>query len=230
MQPGMDSALVRIGVFVAMLASFTVHEAAHAWAADRLGDRTPRRLGRLCWSPRVHLDPVWSLLVPGLLWFLGPGWILGGARPMPLQVERLRGGWRGLALAALAGPLAQALFGLGALLLLALLLGLGLYGPESAGSGVLVQVLFWSLFLAFLQLLPVPPLDGSRWLPAVLPEGLREAFLRHQAWGFILVLVLMLPLGGFRILAEDLVAPCARWLAHAAGAGAAWTAWLETLQ
>lgn len=168
----------------AVLFGLTIHEFAHALAADLLGDPTPRQLGRLTLNPLAHLDPVGSLLLV-LVHF---GW----GKPVPVDPHRLGHPRRDLLLIALAGPLAN--------LLSAVIFGLVLRaaGPDllvlrTALFQVLNGLVVLSLVLAFFNLIPVPPLDGSRVLSGLLPGGLARWYQRLASplsWGLLLAIAL----------------------------------------
>ncbi len=192
-------------VAVALVVAATVHEYAHAYVADRLGDPTPRRQGRLTLNPLAHLDPVGSVLI--LL--MGFGW----ARPVPITPAVFAHPRRDAMLVAAAGPLANItlLFVLGAPF------KLGLLDPAAGDPAPLVRLLAVSLrinaMLATFNLLPVPPLDGSRILEGLLPPGPAAAYARLQPYGMWILLALVLT----RALSAVLVPPM-RWLvAQAAG-------------
>ncbi len=160
--------LVSFGVLVCAL---TVHEFAHAWTADRLGDSTARRLGRRSLNPIVHLDPVGTVLVPAVA--ILSGWpLIGWARPVPVDPRALRDPRRDFVLIAGAGPASNlALAGAAALVLAAgagLLPG-GRFGGAAAGLELAVHL---NLLLAFFNLVPVPPLDGGNVVGNLLPPAL----------------------------------------------------------
>ena len=163
------------------------HEFAHAWAADRLGDDTPRKDGRLTLNPLAHVDWIGTVLLPALT-SLFSGGFLGWGRAVRTSPWKLRGGLNGLALVALAGPASNVVF--------AFLLGI--VAAVSATSAPVVaelaaHALRLSLFLAIFNMLPVPPLDGSKLLLAArLPVRFYEELAR---FGFLLILVAMTATG-----------------------------------
>lgn len=163
------------------------HEFAHAWAADRLGDDTPRKDGRLTLNPLAHVDWIGTVLLPALT-SLFSGGFLGWGRAVRTSPWKLRGGLTGLALVALAGPASNVVF--------AFLLGI--VATVSAASAPVVaelaaHALRLSLFLAIFNMLPVPPLDGSKLLLAArLPVRFYEELAR---FGFLLILVAMTATG-----------------------------------
>ncbi len=171
-------------VNVSLLWLLTVpHEFAHAWAATKLGDDTPRREGRVTLNPLAHVDWIGTVLLPAITSLLGAGF-LGWGKPVNTQPFRLRGGLTGLALVALAGPASNVVF---AVALGAVAVALATVAPvasEFASHGVVL-----SLYLAIFNMLPVPPLDGSKLLLAArLPVVIYEELAR---FGFLLLVVAM---------------------------------------
>ncbi|MFO7275264.1 MAG: site-2 protease family protein [Bacillota bacterium] len=168
-----------LGLLVAapgLLMALVLHEYAHARVADRLGDPTPRASGRLSLDPLAHLDPVGTLL---LLAF-GFGW----ARPVPVNPYYFRNPIAGMAYVAAAGPLTNVLLALAALVVLQL------WWPPGLVGRALLYTAYINVFLAVFNLIPVPPLDGSRVLRAVL--GRRGEWLdAAESYGWLLVLLLL---------------------------------------
>jgi Zn-dependent protease len=174
---------------VIVLVSLTIHEAAHAWTAERIGVPTARLLGRVSLNPVVHIDPIGTLLLPLLAAY--SGWpIIGWAKPVPVNVSRLRRGRQDFMLVAAAGPISNLLQAVVAAVVLRLVLA----GPT--GGGLVVQIclafIVINLLLAFFNLIPIPPLDGGNVLAGLLPASADPmiAFLRQ--WGFVVLYALML--------------------------------------
>ena len=175
-----------------VLFAITMHEVAHGWVAKQLGDPTAMMLGRLTLNPLKHIDPVGTILVPLILIMAG-GVIFGWAKPVPVTAENLHHPKRDMALVAAAGPTANLIMALlwALIMKLALMLPGGLMGlalplTYMAGAGITINVL-----LMVLNLLPVPPLDGSRVVAGFLPDPLAWKFSRIEQYGLIILLVLM---------------------------------------
>jgi Zn-dependent protease len=185
----------------AVLVAATFHEFAHAFVADRLGDPTPRRLGRLTLNPLAHLDLL------GTLFFVL--FSFGWARPVPVNPRYFARPQQGMLQVALAGPLAN--------VTLAFLLG-ALLKNESLPLmwNALVSMVVWiNLVLAVFNLLPIPPLDGSRILESVLPVEQAAAYARIQPYGTVVILLLL-----YTGVVGHVMSPAVRWLYNiSAGTG-----------
>ena len=201
-----------IGALISILIlvfSSILHEIAHGYAAYRLGDPTAKLLGRLTLNPRSHIDPYMTILLP-IMMFIGSGgrFIFGGAKPVPVDPFNLRDGIKDLALVSVAGPGTNVLLAvLASLLLHVFYPGIGFFEMQTAGIAgyLLTKVVELNLLLAIFNLLPIPPLDGSKIFALILPKKEAAAFLSiGQTFGmFILIFLLFFPIGGFSIL--DLV-------------------------
>jgi Zn-dependent protease len=176
-----------------VLLAVTLHEVAHGWVALRLGDPTAQSLGRLSLNPIRHIDPVGTVLVPLLLYFSGTGLLFGWAKPVPVDYRRLHNPQRDMALVSLAGPGANIIMAI----IWALLLGLARALSESqpwlavplfymSSTGILINVV-----LAVLNMLPIPPLDGSKVLAGFLPVNMALALLRMERYSFIIFIGLI---------------------------------------
>jgi Zn-dependent protease len=191
--------------------SLAFHELAHAFAADRMGDKTARHQGRLTLDPLKHLDPLGTLLI----FFAGFGW----ARPVPIQPANFRHYRVGMFVVAIAGVLVNitiALLSLGVLSALGLRLGdVGLtvlpgssadtLSQSQVGSGVLSALLFAArinILLTVFNLIPVPPLDGSKALGALLPKRLQTALWQLERFGFLFVIIIIV---GFQAQVSQLI-------------------------
>jgi Zn-dependent protease len=176
--------VVVIGLIVL---SLCLHEAAHAWTAWRCGDDTARSLGRLTLNPLVHIDPIHTLLLPAVLYW-STGLLFGGARPVPVSFHRLRHPWRDMALVALAGPATNFLLAFLAAVLFQLASRSSLYASDALVWDILRATAQGNLLLAAFNLLPIPPLDGSRLMAWLLPQRLRAPYVALESFGMFLVL------------------------------------------
>jgi len=179
--------------FAIVLVSLTIHEAAHAWTADRLGDSTARLLGRVSLNPIVHIDPIGTLLLPLLAAYSGLP-IIGWAKPVPVNTSRLRHPQRDFAIIAAAGPISNLLQALAAGIVLHLLWpnhGVAPVAYDSLALNVLLEFVQINVFLALFNLLPVPPLDGGNVLAGVLPPAAANMFVALRPFGFIILYALM---------------------------------------
>lgn len=179
-----------VGVLGLLILSLGIHEAAHAWVAWRCGDSTAKDLGRMTLDPFVHIDLMWTIVVPIVL-LMTAGFAFGGAKPVPVDYHRLRNPNRDMMLVALAGPISNLLLALLFLLIYKALLAFG--GMER--SEVLVQVVFsavfFNLLLAAFNMIPIPPLDGSRVMSYLLRGPAREAYESFERFGIVIVIVLV---------------------------------------
>ncbi len=162
----------------------TPHEFAHAWVATKLGDDTPRREGRVTLNPMAHVDWIGTVLLPAVTSLAGAGF-LGWGRPVNTNPSRLRGGWNGMALVALAGPASNVVF---AVVLAAVAAATAALNP--AVSRFASQGVWLSLYLALFNLIPVPPLDGSKLLLAArIPVQIYSMVARYGLLVLILLMV-----------------------------------------
>lgn len=165
----------------------TLHEAMHAFVAYWLGDDTARREGRLTLNPIKHIDPFMTILLPVALAIIG-GPIFGGAKPVPFRPDQVKGGEWGAALVALGGPLTN-------LFIAFIFYGIwALSGAPIFGIGASILTTFITVNLGFFvfNILPIPPLDGSRVLYALAPEFVRAGMRYIEQFGIILVFILVL--------------------------------------
>jgi Zn-dependent protease len=175
-----------------ILLAITLHEVAHGWMALRFGDSTAKARGRLSLNPLRHVDPVGTVLVPGILFFLG-GFIFGWAKPVPVNFMGLRHPKRDMVFVALAGPGANLAMAIGWALIMVLgrtlyleapSLGMPLYFMGHAGITI-------NIVLGVLNMLPFPPLDGSRVLTGLLPDRFGIWMARLEPYGLIILLLLL---------------------------------------
>ncbi|MFO1430864.1 MAG: site-2 protease family protein [Candidatus Competibacteraceae bacterium] len=176
-----------------ILFAIVLHEVAHGWAALRCGDITAWSQGRLSLNPLCHVDPIGTVLVPTLSLFLF-GFIFGWAKPVPVNYYRLRHPKQDMALVALAGPGANLVMAFGWGLVMAigkiiLLLGMPLLGVLLERMGEIG--IYTNVFIGVLNMLPIPPLDGSRVLMGVLPDVFGRLVARVEPYGLILIPLLL---------------------------------------
>jgi len=168
---------IQIALIIALIISIIIHEMAHAYAANALGDPTARLQGRLSPNPLVHIDPMMSVIVPGLLVLSGSPFLFGAAKPVPYNPYNFSNQKWGEAMVAFAGPLSN----IGLAVIFAVLVQFSdTLGLSLAFSTLAFQIVVLNLFLAFFNLVPLPPLDGSKILPKFLPLGLRHSYERFK--------------------------------------------------
>ncbi|MFZ4538355.1 site-2 protease family protein [Propionivibrio sp.] len=179
-----------------VILAITLHEAAHGYVARHFGDPTAWQAGRISLNPLRHIDPVGTLLVPGLILVTsylaaGSAMLFGWAKPVPVNFSRLRNPKRDMLWVAAAGPAINLLmaFGWAAIFKLVWLMPPNLYSvPLSKMSQIGISV---NLVLMVLNLLPLPPLDGGRIAVSLLPHALAVKFAQLERWGFPILLLLM---------------------------------------
>ncbi|MGR8980181.1 MAG: site-2 protease family protein [Gammaproteobacteria bacterium] len=173
--------------------AITVHEVAHGWVARKFGDNTAHMLGRLTLNPFKHIDWLGTIILPGLLLMTGTGFIFGWAKPVPINANNLKNPRKDMIWVALAGPAANFLMAVGWALVVrsGILIGveaeaisLPLIYTGIAGISI-------NLVLAMINLLPIPPLDGSRVLSGFLPPYWAWQYNRLERYGFIILLILL---------------------------------------
>ena len=188
-------------VLVLSVGSIILHELAHGIVAYWLGDQTAKLSGRLTLNPIKHIDPFMSILLPVLLALAGMP-VFGGAKPVPINTRNLKGGVWGFALVAIAGPLTN--------LILAFIFFLighfsGAFGSlDSFGFLICYSGLMLNLGFCLFNLIPIPPLDGSRLLYALAPDGARRVMEQIERYGIIIIYILLLVCG--TLLTKYLVA------------------------
>ncbi len=173
--------------FAAFILAIIVHEFAHAYVANWRGDATAAEHGRLTLNPLAHIDPVGTILLPLMLAFTRSPVIFGWARPVPVNFSRLRNPRRDMALVGAAGPLANLLLAV----VIAQILKATAAGASELGLFILIQLLMTNIFLAVFNLIPIPPLDGSRVAMGLLPVPMARMLARLEPYGMFVLIALL---------------------------------------
>lgn len=190
-----------VATIIILVYSAILHEIAHGFVAYRLGDPTAKLLGRLTLDPRPHIDPIMSIALPLILILSGSPVIFGAAKPVPVDGFNLRDGRKDVAIVSLAGPATNFLIAGITALAIKLLIILPL-DPNIAAilSWLLLTIVRINLLLGIFNLIPIPPLDGSKVFALLLPERQAATYLSIGSIGiFILFFLLMFPIGGFSL-------------------------------
>ncbi len=185
-----------------VIIAITFHEAAHAWVAERCGDSTARMLGRVTFNPIKHIDPIGTILLPGMLVLAGSPFIIGFAKPVPVNFNRLNNPKRDMIWVAIAGPAIN--------IVLACAAALALHAVNPPGSDLttwvfqnLENAILANVVFAVFNMLPIPPLDGGRVLTGLLPRPLAWRFAKVELFGFPILIGLLL----ISVFADDLGLP-----------------------
>ncbi|MCC7008435.1 MAG: site-2 protease family protein [Acidobacteria bacterium] len=195
-------------LFLVLILSLSVHEAAHAWTADRLGDPTARTLGRLTLNPLAHIDWIGTVLFP-IVAMMSSLPLIGWAKPVPVNWHHLQAPRRDFATVALAGPASNLAIAAGAAALYAAADATA--GGASRPAALFAQVASLNVFLAVFNLLPVPPLDGGNVLAGLVPEAAARLIDRLRPYG-ILILYAMMFTGVFHTVAWPVHRAIMGWL------------------
>ncbi|MGQ0619298.1 MAG: site-2 protease family protein [Panacagrimonas sp.] len=177
---------------IPVLLAITVHEAAHGYAARELGDDTAARAGRLTLNPLRHIDPVGTLLIPGILLLISAPFLFGWAKPVPVNFGRLRSPMRDMALVAGAGPAVNLVMAVGWVALLWVYQAMGEpQGGWNLMRDMCVAGVSINVVLMVLNLLPVPPLDGGRIAVGLLPPSIGRLLAGLERWGLLILVALL---------------------------------------
>ena len=176
---------------IPVLFAITVHEVAHGWVANKLGDGTARMLGRLSLNPAKHIDPIGTILVPIVLMIFSPI-VFGWAKPVPVDMRNFKNPRRDMAIVAVAGPLANvvmAVFWVGFLYVTKAMISdpaiaKGL--QSMAGAGIIINIVLFAF-----NLIPIPPLDGGRVLSGLVPATISDLLDKIEPYGFFIVIGLV---------------------------------------
>ncbi|MFN8388667.1 MAG: site-2 protease family protein [Bdellovibrionota bacterium] len=201
-----------------LLTAVILHEIAHGWAAEKLGDPTARDQHRITLNPLVHIDPFMTIILPVTLILAGSPFVFGGAKPVPVNPLNFRNPRRGMAYVAIAGPIMNFLL---VAICLAIHQGLISSGLAQAHRGVVVNLLLiWmrhsvliNLVLGLFNLLPVPPLDGGRIAVGFLPLSFARFWARLEPYGLWIVILLMMS-GVVRTILEPVLEFVAEHVLH----------------
>jgi len=194
---------------VILIYSAILHEIAHGLIAERLGDPTARLMGRLTLNPKSHIDPVMTILFPVITFFASGGsLIFGGAKPVPVDPFNFREPRKDMAIVSLAGPGTNVLLAIVAAVLIKILM---FSTPFFGASPILTEIALAiyaflalvvkiNLLLAIFNLIPIPPLDGSKIFALILPEREASMYLSIGTFGILIILILLeFPIGGFSL-------------------------------
>jgi Zn-dependent protease len=173
--------------------AITVHEVAHGWVAKKYGDNTASAMGRLTLNPIKHIDLFGTIILPGLLLMTGTGFIFGWAKPVPVDPRNFKNPLQDMAIVALAGPVSNLLMAVAWALIARFGVTIGA-GTEAISLPLIytgVAGISINLVLALINLLPIPPLDGSRILTGILPSYWAWQYNRLEPYGFYILLALL---------------------------------------
>jgi Zn-dependent protease len=192
--------LIEVGCLIAIvILSLGIHEYGHALVAYLCGDDTAQREGRMTVNPVAHIDPFMTIILPAALYFsTGGRFMFGGAKPVPVDPRRLRHPLRDMMLVALAGPATNVVLAVLFMLLWKTSLVRWDYGTHDLLPRVLDRAAFLNVVLAVFNMIPIPPLDGSRVMTYLLPAQLRGPYVSLERFGILLVIMIIYFVPGVR--------------------------------
>jgi len=200
---------IAIQLLVILLA-LSVHESAHGWMAERFGDPTARMQGRISLNPIVHIDPVGTVVFPIILAMMGAP-VFGWAKPVMVNPYNLKNPKKDNMYIAAAGPVSNIIMAIAAIIIFMILKQFGIIGSiyvtskaAEAITMLLLNLILINIFLAIFNLLPIPPLDGSRILEGILEGEALHTFKKIEPYGF-LILMAVIYLGVFDIVARPVI-------------------------
>ena len=200
--------ILGLASLVILVYSAILHEIAHGFVAEKLGDPTARLMGRLTLNPKSHIDPFMSIALPLLLILSGSPIVFGAAKPVPVDPFNFRDGRKDLAIVSLAGPGTNVLIAIIAAILIKILIFVTPYfGASPMLTGIVIPIYTFlalvvrmNLLLAIFNFIPIPPLDGSKVLALLLPEREAATYLSIGTFGILIIFfLLMFPIGGFSL-------------------------------
>ena len=182
---------------VPLLFAIILHEVSHGWVAEKLGDPTARIMGRITLNPISHIDPIGTIILPGILLLTGSPFLFGWAKPVPVNFGNLRGGRRDMALVALSGPLSNFLLAVLSAIIFHMTFG-GIAGSAGISDRIIVPIhmmaklsVLFNIVLMAINLLPILSLDGGRIVVGLAPEHIAISMQRMERYGMLIVLLLI---------------------------------------
>ena len=188
-----EDIIYKIAVWaIPVLFAITLHEVAHGWVANKLGDGTARMLGRLSLNPIKHIDPVGTIAIPLMMLVLQTGFLFGWAKPVPVSTKNFKSPRRDMAIVAIAGPLAN--LAMAVFWVLFMKIAISTLGDSGVGQGLRAMGeagIIINLILFVFNLIPIPPLDGGRVLSHFLPASASDMLDKIEPYGFFIIIGLI---------------------------------------